>query len=174
MTVTTLGTQAIESNGNEVFDAECLRMINEYFYGVRIFPGQDPTHVRNLINKNELLEAVTLVVTFRFGSVGLQRSITYIAKTLIETKFEKLQYSLKTITSNPSDELIAKAVMSFVLMNYSMKYRKMLPAKERHKACLSDALSIQQRALSDLHAKEKRLHIVGKWNRKRNYFQPFL
>jgi len=29
----------------ELFDAECLKLINEYFYGVRIFPGQDPTHV---------------------------------------------------------------------------------------------------------------------------------
>lgn len=35
----------IESAGNEIFDAECLRLINEYFYGVRIYPGQDPTHV---------------------------------------------------------------------------------------------------------------------------------
>lgn len=26
-------------------DTECLRLINEYFYGVRIFPGQDPGHV---------------------------------------------------------------------------------------------------------------------------------
>lgn len=29
----------------DVYDAECLDMINEYFYGVRIFPGQDPSHV---------------------------------------------------------------------------------------------------------------------------------
>lgn len=29
----------------DVYDAECLEMINEYFYGVRIFPGQDPSHV---------------------------------------------------------------------------------------------------------------------------------
>ncbi len=29
----------------ELFDAECLNMINEYFYGLRIFPGQDPSHV---------------------------------------------------------------------------------------------------------------------------------
>ncbi|KAK4873043.1 hypothetical protein RN001_015072 [Aquatica leii] len=35
----------VEAVGNEVFDAECLKLINEYFYGVRIFPGQDPTHV---------------------------------------------------------------------------------------------------------------------------------
>lgn len=45
MTVGNLNTQGIESIGNEVFDAECLKMINEYFYGVRIYPGQDPTHV---------------------------------------------------------------------------------------------------------------------------------
>lgn len=35
----------VEQVGNEIFDAECLQLINEYFYGVRIFPGQDPTHV---------------------------------------------------------------------------------------------------------------------------------
>ncbi|XP_055904502.1 ryanodine receptor isoform X13 [Eupeodes corollae] len=40
-----LGNPSVESSGNEMFDAECLRLINEYFYGVRIFPGQDPTHV---------------------------------------------------------------------------------------------------------------------------------
>lgn len=37
--------QGVESFGNEVYDADCLKLINEYFYGVRIFPGQDPTHV---------------------------------------------------------------------------------------------------------------------------------
>lgn len=36
---------SVEAFGNEIFDVECLRLINEYFYGVRIFPGQDPTHV---------------------------------------------------------------------------------------------------------------------------------
>ncbi|XP_054285011.1 ryanodine receptor isoform X1 [Macrosteles quadrilineatus] len=35
----------VETVGNEIYDAECLKLINEYFYGVRIFPGQDPTHV---------------------------------------------------------------------------------------------------------------------------------
>ncbi|XP_073986803.1 ryanodine receptor isoform X3 [Rhodnius prolixus] len=35
----------IETVGNEMFDAECLKLINEYYYGVRIYPGQDPTHV---------------------------------------------------------------------------------------------------------------------------------
>ncbi|BES99791.1 ryanodine receptor [Nesidiocoris tenuis] len=35
----------IETVGNEMFDAECLKLINEYYYAVRIFPGQDPTHV---------------------------------------------------------------------------------------------------------------------------------
>jgi ryanodine receptor 2 len=40
-----MSTSKIETIGNEVYDAECLKLINEYFYGVRIFPGQDPTHV---------------------------------------------------------------------------------------------------------------------------------
>lgn len=35
----------VETIGNEIYDAECLRLMNEYFYGVRVFPGQDPTHV---------------------------------------------------------------------------------------------------------------------------------
>lgn len=39
-----LGSQHIEAIGNEVYDGECLKLINEYFYGVRIYPGQDPTH----------------------------------------------------------------------------------------------------------------------------------
>lgn len=34
-----------EGGTQEMFDVECLKLINEYFYGVRIFPGQDPTHV---------------------------------------------------------------------------------------------------------------------------------
>lgn len=38
-------TSDVEAIGNELYDAECLKLINEYFYGVRIFPGQDPTHV---------------------------------------------------------------------------------------------------------------------------------
>ncbi|KAI4471407.1 ran binding protein 9-related [Holotrichia oblita] len=38
-------TSDVEAIGDEIFDAECLKLINEYFYGVRIFPGQDPTHV---------------------------------------------------------------------------------------------------------------------------------
>lgn len=45
MTAPVLGAQMIESIGNEIFDGECLKLINEYFYGVRIYPGQDPTHV---------------------------------------------------------------------------------------------------------------------------------
>lgn len=35
----------VEAIGNEIFDADCMKLMNEYFYGVRIFPGQDPTHV---------------------------------------------------------------------------------------------------------------------------------
>ncbi|XP_050555822.1 ryanodine receptor isoform X35 [Spodoptera frugiperda] len=45
MTTSTLAQSTTETVGNEIFDAECLKLINEYFYGVRIFPGQDPTHV---------------------------------------------------------------------------------------------------------------------------------
>ncbi|RVE49455.1 hypothetical protein evm_005886 [Chilo suppressalis] len=45
MTTSTLAAATTETVGNEIFDAECLKLINEYFYGVRIFPGQDPTHV---------------------------------------------------------------------------------------------------------------------------------
>lgn len=40
-----MSTSKIETVGNEMYDVECLKLINEYFYGVRIFPGQDPTHV---------------------------------------------------------------------------------------------------------------------------------
>ncbi len=34
-----------EEDEDEPFDAECLKLMSEYFYGVRIFPGQDPGHV---------------------------------------------------------------------------------------------------------------------------------
>jgi hypothetical protein len=52
-----LGSQHIESIGNEVYDSDCLKLINEYFYGVRIYPGQDPTHgeVLNLASKGFIL-----------------------------------------------------------------------------------------------------------------------
>lgn len=40
-----LGSPVVEHSGDEIFDADCLKLINEYFYGVRVFPGQDPTHV---------------------------------------------------------------------------------------------------------------------------------
>ena len=39
------GLHAGESDEVDPLDIECLRLINEYFYGVRIFPGQDPGHV---------------------------------------------------------------------------------------------------------------------------------
>nr|XP_026484093.1 ryanodine receptor isoform X5 [Vanessa tameamea] len=45
MTTGALSAAATETVGNEIFDSDCLKLINEYFYGVRIFPGQDPTHV---------------------------------------------------------------------------------------------------------------------------------
>ncbi|KRJ98422.1 ryanodine receptor isoform X9 [Drosophila yakuba] len=45
LSASNLGQQPVETSGDEMFDAECLKLINEYFYGVRIFPGQDPTHV---------------------------------------------------------------------------------------------------------------------------------
>ncbi|XP_066971316.1 ryanodine receptor isoform X18 [Macrobrachium rosenbergii] len=34
-----------EIREEDLFDPECLKLMNEYFYGVRIFPGQDPAHV---------------------------------------------------------------------------------------------------------------------------------
>lgn len=40
-----LTSSGVEAIGNEIYDVECLKMMNEYFYAVRIFPGQDPTHV---------------------------------------------------------------------------------------------------------------------------------
>ena len=33
------------SDDLDILDSECLRLMNEYFFGVRIFPGQDPGHV---------------------------------------------------------------------------------------------------------------------------------
>lgn len=39
------GIPGVEPEEFDPMDSECIRMINEYFYGVRIFPGQDPGHV---------------------------------------------------------------------------------------------------------------------------------
>jgi len=42
------GAQIIMADNDEdaeLFDMECLKLMDEYFYGVRIFPGQDPGHV---------------------------------------------------------------------------------------------------------------------------------
>ncbi|XP_046677460.1 LOW QUALITY PROTEIN: ryanodine receptor-like [Homalodisca vitripennis] len=44
-TMSVAAPTGVESIGNEIYDGECLKLINEYFYGIRIFPGQDPTHV---------------------------------------------------------------------------------------------------------------------------------
>lgn len=66
MTVNPLGAQAIESIGNEVYDAECLKLMNEYFYGVRIYPGQDPTHVSIIFIEPPNLNTI-------FSHLGLRR-----------------------------------------------------------------------------------------------------
>ena len=34
-----------EEEEAELFDTECLKLMNEYYFEVRIFPGQDPSHV---------------------------------------------------------------------------------------------------------------------------------
>ena len=49
LSVTNLNTPSpdADAGGDDIgsaFDGECLRLINEYYYGVRIFPGQDPAH----------------------------------------------------------------------------------------------------------------------------------
>lgn len=36
MTTSVLSAATTETVGNEIFDAECLKLINEYFYGVRL------------------------------------------------------------------------------------------------------------------------------------------
>ena len=40
-----LTAEGIVDEAQEQLDASCLDLIDEYFYGVRIFPGQDPSHV---------------------------------------------------------------------------------------------------------------------------------
>ncbi|XP_014216363.1 ryanodine receptor-like [Copidosoma floridanum] len=44
-TMSVVSGTGVEAIGNEIYNTECLKLMNEYFYGVRIFPGQDPTHV---------------------------------------------------------------------------------------------------------------------------------
>lgn len=67
-------TPGVETIGDEIFDAECLKLINEYFYGVRVFPGQDPTHVyvgwvttqyhlhSKDFNQNQVLKTSVLII----------------------------------------------------------------------------------------------------------------
>lgn len=61
----------IESIGNEVYDSECLKLINEYFYGVRIYPGQDPTHGENLFKAFKLVFS-KVVISVYIGWVTTQ------------------------------------------------------------------------------------------------------
>ena len=73
-----------EPSGDDIgtaFDAECLRLINEYFYGVRIFPGQDPAHVyvgwvttqyhiHGTTFSQEAVRKVTVAETDGYGQIG--------------------------------------------------------------------------------------------------------
>ena len=73
-----------ESSGDDIgtaFDAECLRLINEYYYGVRIFPGQDPAHVyvgwvttqyhiHGTTFSQEAVRKVTVAATDGYGQIA--------------------------------------------------------------------------------------------------------
>ena len=73
-----------ETAGDDIgsaFDAECLRLINEYYYGVRIFPGQDPAHVyvgwvttqyhiHGTTFSQEAVRKVTVAETDGYGQIG--------------------------------------------------------------------------------------------------------
>ncbi|CAH0546152.1 unnamed protein product [Brassicogethes aeneus] len=86
-------TSDVESVGNEIYDAECLKLINEYFYGVRIFPGQDPTHVyvgwvttqyhlhSKDFNQSQVLKA-SVMITDAYDSVvdGVDRHACYMVR----------------------------------------------------------------------------------------------
>lgn len=42
---TKLDTDLLPDETNDMLDNSVLELVDEYFYGVRIFPGQDPSHV---------------------------------------------------------------------------------------------------------------------------------
>ncbi|KAJ8959408.1 hypothetical protein NQ318_022098 [Aromia moschata] len=83
----------VEAIGNEIYDSECLKLINEYFYGIRIFPGQDPTHIYvgwvttqyhlhcKDFNQNQVLKS-SVIVTDEYDRVidGIDRQSCYMVR----------------------------------------------------------------------------------------------
>ncbi|KAL3284793.1 hypothetical protein HHI36_018934 [Cryptolaemus montrouzieri] len=83
----------IEIYGDEIYDADCLKLMHEYFYGVRIFPGQDPGHVyvgwvttqyhlHSLdFNQNQVLKS-TVILTDDYGRMidGVHRQSCYMVR----------------------------------------------------------------------------------------------
>ena len=62
-------------------DREALEMINEYFYGVRVFPGQDPNvvyvgwvttqyHIHSMDFTQDMVRVVTIQQLDNYGRIA--------------------------------------------------------------------------------------------------------
>lgn len=84
-------TSDVESVGNEIFDAECLKLINEYFYGTQC-----------KVSNNHFFTFWKLQVCVysldktphTFTWAGSQLNTTYIAKISIKAKYSRALLSL--------------------------------------------------------------------------------
>ncbi|KOB76511.1 Ryanodine receptor 44F, partial [Operophtera brumata] len=66
MTTTTLAASATETVGNEIFDGECLKLINEYFYGVSV--NRQSCY---MVRADELYNEVMAEATAKGASQGM-------------------------------------------------------------------------------------------------------
>lgn len=133
-------TAGIEFVGNEIFDLECLKLINEYYYGVRIFPGQDPTHVYvgwvttqyHLHSKDFSQNHV------RKSTVTIVDEHNRILERYVYLKTNIINYLCRTVFVALTD----KAVIWFGLMNCTMKSPMIHRVKVLHRVWLLDVLLI--------------------------------
>ena len=70
-----------EAGGPGGMDREALEMINEYFYGVRVFPGQDPNvvyvgwvttqyHIHSMDFTQDMVRVVTIQQLDNYGRIA--------------------------------------------------------------------------------------------------------
>jgi hypothetical protein len=88
-------TQTPETDSNEPppLDTEALELINEFFYGVRIFPGQDPNlvhigwvttqyHIHSMEFSKDLIRVATIQKLDSYGGIqeSLERQSSYMVR----------------------------------------------------------------------------------------------
>lgn len=167
----------VEAIGNEIFDADCMKLMNEYFYGVRVFPGQDPTHVYvgwvtsqyhlhtkefNLSRVRKASVAITddyERLVEQWVSVFLYHRI--FAKSITIAILKKQHYNVAELTD--------KVVIWSERMNCTTKSLKMHRAKVHLRVCSSDASSIPPQVGYPSPAKGKKRVTSSRWNQTRSF-----